>query len=153
MTIRKTRFPNRIFYFCIRVRYAYNRLYTHFNRLLSFFNLSKYLNTICWWNGKHPEMTNEFQTIYSNDIFVLKISTRNREKFDEKTLKLRQFLLPSKNFRNRRRWRREKEREKSEKERETSILSPTFRIELSEEIGFIFDEKGLFSLFKLHHHH
>ena len=40
---------------------------------------------------------------------------------------------------------REKERER---ERETNILSPT-DIELAEEIGFIFDEKGLFSLLRV----
>lgn len=148
MTIRKTRFPNRIFYFCIRVRYAYNRLYIHFNRLLSFFNLSKYLNTICWsWDVEWISKEN------SNDIFSCSrfrpgIEKNSRNDSTRKLLNCVNFsflrrISGSKKLET---WKREK----SEKKRETNILSPTDRI--IEEIGFIFDEKGLFSLFKLHHH-
>ena len=136
MTIRKT-------YLLLlhRVRYAYNRLYIHFNRLLSIFNLSKYLNTICWsWDIEWIWNEN------SSKIGIIRLSIKPSETASISP-SFEEFPGSRKMKEAWKRERNQKEKER-EKERETNILSPT-DIELAEEIGFIFDEKGLFSLLRV----
>lgn len=130
MTIRKTRFPNRIFYFCIRVRYAYNRLYIHFNRLLSFFNLSKYLNTICWswdveWISK--EISND---IFSCSRFRPGIEKNSRNDSTRKLLNCVNFSFLRRISGSKKLETWKSERNQRKRERQISSLQP---IELSKK--------------------
>lgn len=118
------------------MRYAYNRLYIHFNRLLSIFNLSKYLNTICWsWDIEWIWNEN------SSKIGIIRLSIK-----PSKTASISPSFEEFPGSRKMKKtWKkREKPERERKRERETNILSPT-DIELAEEI----DEKGLFSLLRV----